>query len=214
MIIELLFLIAKGIWMTAVVTALSLVFGIVGGGALCMMKTSQSRVLPAIATSCILIFRSVPPVLLLLFIFFGVKIGAFRFDPLSAAVVGLGLITAANMAETYRGALLSIHAGQWDAANALGISRVYRFTDIIGPQLLRVSMPGMATYAIVLLKESSLASTIGVQEIAFHASLVSKQTYLALETYLIAGLFYILMSIAIAWIARAAEVKMSRRVAR
>jgi polar amino acid transport system permease protein len=61
------------------------------------------------------------------------RLGYFQIDPFEAATAGLALITAANMAEIYRGAVTAIHHGQWEAAFALNLSSRHRFIDVIGP---------------------------------------------------------------------------------
>ena len=128
-------------------------------------------------------------------------------------VLGLGLITAANMSEIYRGALSAIHSGQWEASNALALPKYSIYIDIIAPQLLRVSLPSAAGYAVGLLKDSAIASTIGVTDITLNAGYIARMTYQGLPVFAIAGLFYIMISLPIAALARAADKKLKARVA-
>jgi len=161
-----------------------------------------------------LTLRAIPPIVWLFFIFFGIGFGYLQISPFAAGAIGLGLITAANMAEIYRGALAAIHPGQWEAAFALNLSSRHRFIDVIGPQLLRVALPSGATYAIGLLKDSAISSTIGVNEIAFQAYHTSQRTFHSLDVYAIAGLLYILISLPMAWATRWADIRLRARVAR
>ena len=214
MTLDILQAIAAGIPWTLALTAVAFVIGAVLGQPLCAMRFSQLTAVRLLATALILTFRSIPPIVWLFLIFFGLGSGYFQISPFQAAAAGLGLITAANMAEIYRGALSAIHPGQWDAASALNLSTRHRFLDVIGPQLLRVALPSSATYAIGLLKDSAIGSTIGVSEIAFQAYHTSQRTFHALDIYAIAGLLYILMSLPMAWLTRWADVKLRARVAR
>ncbi|MGC1577315.1 MAG: amino acid ABC transporter permease [Beijerinckiaceae bacterium] len=214
MTLDILQAIAAGIPWTLALTATAFVIGAILGQPLCAMRFSQLTAVRLLATSLILTFRSIPPIVWLFLIFFGLGSGYLQISPFQAAAAGLGLITAANMAEIYRGALSAIHPGQWDAASALNLSTRHRFLDVIGPQLLRVALPSSASYAIGLLKDSAIASTIGVSEIAFQAYHTSQRTFHALDIYAIAGLLYILMSLPMAWLTRWADVKLRARVAR
>jgi polar amino acid transport system permease protein len=206
--------IAAGIPWTLALTAVSFLIGAALGQPLCAMGFSRSAAVRFSARACILTFRSIPPIVWLFFIFFGIGLGYLQISPFQAAAAGLGLITAANMAEIYRGALAAIHPGQWEAASALNLLPRHRFLDVIGPQLLRVALPSGATYAIGLLKDTAISSTIGVSEIAFQAYHTSQRTFHSLDVYAIVGLLYILMSLPMAWLTRFIDVKLRARVAR
>ncbi len=206
--------VAAGIPWTLALTALSLAIGGLLGMGLCALRVSRAPPLRFLAALVILTFRSIPPIVWLFVIFFGIGTDYVAVGPFAAAAVGLGLITAANMAEIYRGALSSVHAGQWEAAAVLNLPARSRFLDVIGPQLLRVALPSIATYAIGLLKDSAVASTIGVGEIAFAAYHVSQRTFHGLDVFAIAGALYIAISLPIAVAARWADLAMRVRVAR
>jgi polar amino acid transport system permease protein len=208
------FAIAAGALWTLALTVVALVIGIAFGTLLCTMRTSQSRLLNAIAALLILTFRSVPPIVWLFLIFFGIGADFVQISPFQAAAIGLGLITGANLGEIFRGSLAAIHHGQWEAARALSLPGYSRFVDIIGPQLLRVALPSVATYSIGLLKDTAIASVIGVQEIAFQASHISQRTFIGLEVFAIAGALYILLSVPMAWLTRLIDRRLRLRVAR
>jgi polar amino acid transport system permease protein len=206
--------IAAGIPWTLAVTAAAFILGATLGLPLCGMRFSRLGVVRSFGAAITLTLRAIPPIVWLFFIFFGVGSGYMRINPFEAATIGLGLITAANMAEIYRGAVAAIHHGQWEAALALNLSSRHRFLDVIGPQLLRVALPSAATYAIGLLKDSAISSTIGVNEIAFQAYHTSQRTFHSLDVYAIAGLLYILISLPMAWATRRVDVRLRARVAR
>jgi polar amino acid transport system permease protein len=203
-----------GIPLTIVLTLIAFAIGATLGLPLCAMRMSRNVFVRFLATALILVLRAIPPIVWLFIIFFGIGFGYLQLDPFSSAAIGLGLITAANMAEIYRGALSAIHAGQWEAANALSLSPRHRFIDVVGPQLMRISLPSAATYVIGLLKDSAVASAIGVHEIAFQAYHVSQETFRGLDVYAAAGLLYILISLPIAWLARWTDLRLRARVAR
>ena len=203
-----------GIPYTLALTALAFLVGALLGLPLCAMRLSKVAGLRFVASAIILVLRAIPPIVWLFIIFFGIGSGYMQLDPFSSAAIGLGLITAANMAEIYRGALSAIHAGQWEAATVLNLSRRHLFIDVIGPQLLRVALPSGATYVIGLMKDSAVASAIGVHEIAFQAYHLSQETFRGLDVYASAGVLYILISLPIAILARWLDLRLRAMVAR
>lgn len=213
MMIDNLVAIFVGLPLTLALTIVSFIVGAALGLPLCALRLSKRAAALLFATALILVFRAIPPIVWLFLIFFGIGFGYVQLDPFSAAAIGLGLITAANMAEIYRGALSAIHSGQWEAARVLNLSDRHAFVDVIGPQMFRVALPSATTYAIGLLKDTAVASAIGVHEIAFQAYHLSQQTFRGLDIYAAAGLLYILLSLPIAWLARWADMRLRARVA-
>ena len=147
-------------------------------------------------------------------VFFGIGGSVPSITPLMAAIVSLGVISCAYMAEIYRGGLSAIDRGQWEAGEALGMNRSSVLAKIIGPQVYRVSVPAGATYAIGLLKDSSVAYTIGVTEVMFYANEQARSTSDAIVPFLLAALVYVVMTIPCAALARALDSRLRRRVAR
>ena len=203
-----------GIPFTLALTLASFLIGAVLGLPLCAMRMARNRLVSLFATVLILTFRAIPPIVWLFIIFFGIGFGYLQLDPFSSAAIGLGLITAANMAEIYRGSLSAIHAGQWEASTVLNLSARHKFVDVIGPQLARIALPSATTYVIGLMKDTAVASAIGVHEIAFEAYHLSQQTFRGLDIYAAAGLIYILISLPVAWFARRTDSRLRAMVAR
>ncbi len=131
-----------------------------------------------------------------------------------AALIGLGLIASANMAEIYRGALASLHHGQWEAATALNFGTRHTLVDVVAPQAFRVALPSAASYLIGLMKETAVASTIGVADLAFRGNQVSQLTFKGIEVFALVGLFYIFLSLPVAWLSRSADSYLRAKVAR
>lgn len=211
---ETLLIILSGIPWTLAITAGAFTMGALLGIPLCAMKVSKSRILRYLATAVIVTFRSIPPIVWLFVLYFGIGSGYLQVGPIEASIIALGLITSANLAEIYRGALKSIHFGQWEASHALNMPRWSIFVDVIVPQLVRVILPSATSYMIGLLKDSAIASTVGVTEIAFQANFVSRRQFQGLEVFAVAGFFYILISLPIAAVARYTDGIMRAKVAR
>lgn len=204
----------RGLAWTAALTFGSFTIGAIL--AVPLLAARRSRLLPVrlLASVMIQIVRSIPPILWLFIIFFGIGMSLFPISPFAAALTGLGLIAAANIAEIYRGALTSIHHGQWEACAALDLPRWYTMWDVVGPQALRVALPSAASYLIGLMKETAVASTIGVMELAYQGNQLSQLTFRGLEVFAFVGLFYILLSLPVAWLSRVADAHLRSKVAR
>jgi polar amino acid transport system permease protein len=194
--------ILSGIWLTLGITAMSLVFGAILGLPITLARRSNIAVARVAAAAYVDIVRSIPPITWLFLIYFGLPQYAVRMDSLTAAVVGFSVIASAFFAEIYRSGLLGIDRGQWEAATALGLTPFDAVRHIITPQALKIALPAAAAYAIALLKDSALASTIGVHDLTYQATVVARSTQQGLLSFTIAGLAYIAVSIPLAIAAR------------
>jgi polar amino acid transport system permease protein len=208
--------VAQGILTTIELTLVGFALGAVLGIPVLLLRISAVLPLRWTARAFIEVVRGVPLIVWLFLIYNGPT----QFDPSlgsvftswRAAVLALGLVSAAYMAEIYRGSLRAIRAGQFEASHALGMSRVDTATRIVGPQMVRVAVPASATYAIGLLKDSSLASTIGVFEITYYASSSASSTS-SVTPFFVAGVYYVALTFPSAWGARRLESRLRRGVA-
>lgn len=204
--------ILNGVGLTLWVTGASLVIGGLIAFPLVIGARSRFTVVRAVASGYINIVRVIPPITWLFLIYFGLPQYSFKITTVQAAILGFSIIASAFMAEIYRSGLLAIPVGQREAATALGMSPWSTAMHIVTPQAWRVALPPVATYAIGLLKDSALASTIGVQEITYFAQQTARQTYQGLLSFAIAGLLYIAISLVVALIARRVDITVRRKV--
>jgi His/Glu/Gln/Arg/opine family amino acid ABC transporter permease subunit len=194
---------------TLLVTFVSFALGAVIALPLVAGRRTRFAIVRLLSKGVIDILRGVPPVLFVFILFFGVGSDLIRWEPIPAAIVGLGLISAGHLAEIYRGGLMAVHAGQFEASAALGLTRTATFSRVVGPQAFRVVIPGMATWLISLLKESSIVSTIGVAEIMFVTNQSARSTGEGLLPFIIAAAVYIALGTPFAAFSRWLEKKLS-----
>ncbi len=202
----------SGIPYTLAVTFGALIIGAIFGFPLMLMRTASFAPSRYFAILLIALVRSIPPIVWVFLIFFAIGSGIYPIGPLPAALISFGIIATVNLAEIYRGGILAINAGQSEAAAALNMSRMQTFIDIIAPQMFRVSLPMMATYAIGLLKDAAIASTIGVPDLSYQGRYLTELTYQGLQIMGMVGLLYILISLPIAWLSRYANAKLTKMV--
>lgn len=203
-------LLIEGVSITLLVTFGSFAVGSVVAFPIALARRSSSVVLSSVARVYIDLFRGIPPIVWLFLIFFGLGSQAqYQIDPIPAAIVGFGIISAAYIAEIYRGALLGVNRGQLEAADALGLTRRAALRAIVVPQAFRIALPGVATYLVSLLKDTAIASTIGVQDITFIASGEAARTLEALDVFVIAAALYLMLSIPLAIVSRQLDRRLS-----
>lgn len=205
---------AEGIPLTLGVAACAFAIGAVLAVPILLLLRSRLMIVRVCARIVVDLVRGIPPIVWLFILYFGVSTGDFQFSSFQAAVVGLGIISAAYLAEIYRGALIGIHDGQWEAGQALGLGSVTMYRSIVGPQALRIALPSIATYAISLLKDSSIASVIGVTEVMFGATSMARQGENGLIVFGIAAAVYIALSLPLAYASRTLDTRLRAVVAR
>src|ERR1700712_5567869 len=209
--LDMLRAISQGIALTLYITGASLAIGGVIGLLLAAAARSRITIIRGVASTYVNVVRVIPPLTWLFLIYFGLPQFALKLSTIQAAILGFSIIASAFMAEIYRSGLLSVPAGQREAAYALGLSTFSTTRYIVTPQAFRVALPSIATYAIGLLKDSALASTIGVHEITYYAQQSAKQTHESLLAFGYAGLLYIAISLVVAVIARRGDLTLRKR---
>lgn len=201
-----------GLPMTLLVTAGAFVIGVVGGIPLMLGLRSSHRPVRLLFRLVVDLIRGVPTIVWLFLLYFGVAIGAFRFNSLAAAILGLGIISSAYLAEIYRGGFALLPRGQSEAARALGLKNASTFARVLAPQALRTSLPSVTTYLLSLLKDSSIASTIGVIEMVAAATMFTRQNpgTAGLTPFFAAAAVYVIVSVPLAVLARRLDGKLAR----
>jgi polar amino acid transport system permease protein len=194
---------------TLEVTATCFAVGALLGLVLVTGRRSRSWAVRTVSRVVIDVFRGIPPIVFLFIVFFGIGSGMITLSPFEAAAIGLGLISAAHLAEIYRGSLSAVNRGQFEASQALGLGRTTMYVRVIGPQAMRVAIPGMVTWAISLLKDSALVSTIGVAEIMSVTNQDARASGSSLTPFIIAAAIYIALGTPLAFLSRYLERKLS-----
>jgi polar amino acid transport system permease protein len=190
------------------------VIGFAFGLVLAMMRLSSFAPYRWISLAYIEIFRGLPALLVLLIIGFGVPIAfdglQFPLDPYDKVAIGLGLVAAAYMAETFRAGVQAVPSGQLEAARSLGMSHSRAMVSIILPQAIRLVIPPLTNELIVLFKDSSLVSALGITLAARELTKLGSDE--AIKTadstpFVLAGAAYLLITIPLGIVVRRLEAK-------
>ncbi|MGF6641586.1 ABC transporter permease subunit [Paraburkholderia sp. MM6662-R1] len=144
------------------------------------------------------VFSSIPTLLVLFFIYFGIPYiasRAFAFDvevsPFVAGLCGLTLIYATYVAEVLRGAVFAVPKGQYEACEALGLTRWPSWLGVIAPQVARIALPGLINTWVALLKDTALVSVIGIADVVRVGMIAGSSTGRPLYYLGIAGFFFV-----------------------
>lgn len=203
-----------GLPWTIALTLVSFIAGAIFAIPLCALRSARNAQLSYLGATVILIVRSIPPIVWLFAVFFAIGQHVIRLSPFTAAVIGLSIITAANLAEIYRGALKAVPKGQSEASHVIGLSAWQRYRYVLAPQVLRISLPSASSYAIGLLKDTAIASAIGVADVALIANQLTQQTYQGLQIYAWAAVAYFSLSFLMAYVSRAVDSRLRMRIER
>ena len=160
------------------------------------------------------LFRSIPLLAFLIFIYYGLGKyeGRLGITGFWVAVAGFTVIESAYLAELYRGALQSIRPMQWQAASSLGMGWFATLRHVILPQALPPALPITVNMVIGILKDSSLASLIAVPEVTLAAGDLVSETFLPMQVFLVLAGFYLALIVPVSLFARWMEAFINRRV--
>jgi His/Glu/Gln/Arg/opine family amino acid ABC transporter permease subunit len=202
----------SGLWTTVLITFGSFTMGVILGVPVAFAGLSKNLLLRWVATAYIEILRGVPPIAWMLTLYFGLS-SIVRLPPTLAAVIALGAVSTAYLAENYKAGIRSVANGQNEAADALGLNSRDTFWRVVAPQGIGIALPPSAGYAVGLLKDSAVASVIGAADVAFQALTLNQQGNPGLPIFLAAGLLYFAISIPMAVLARRADTYVRGRSA-
>jgi len=184
-------LFVKGVGITLAYTVGTILIGLLLGLLIGLGRLSRYWFVQAPLVGLIEIFRCTPLLVQIIWFYYALPVILnVQIPAVVAATAVLSLYTAAFYAEIFRAGIVSIEAGQWDAAKALGLSRWQVMRRIVLPQAVRRMVPPFMNQSITQLKNTSLVSTIAVPDLLYQGSLITADTYRPLEVYTVVALIY------------------------
>ena len=185
-----------GLWTSVLLIIPSSLLGVAIGVSVGTARVYGPRPLVRLLEWYVSLFRGTPLVVQLYFWYFALPylaIGSFRIvmSPMEASIIGFALCSGAYQSEYIRGGLLSIKRGQLRAAQALGMSPLTTITSVVLPQAFRRALPGCGNEIIYLIKYSSLASIITVNDLTGMGRSLAKSTFRNTEVFVVVGVYYL-----------------------
>ncbi len=186
-------LIWRGFGTTLLLCAIVIPLGLVGGLGAALLSTAPSRWLrwPAIVT--VDLFRAVPPLVLLIFVYAGLPFAGIRLSPLTAVALAFFLNTSSYYGEIFRAGLGSVGRGQGEAARSTGLTPAQTLTAVILPQAVRNVLPDLLSNSVEAVKLTSLASVVALPELLYSADMARSLTYNASPLIFAAALYLALL---------------------
>ncbi|MBV8394573.1 MAG: amino acid ABC transporter permease [Alphaproteobacteria bacterium] len=183
-----------GAWNTLWLTVAGLVGGFLLGLLVAVLRSAGSPVLQRAARGYIWFFRGTPLLIQMVMIYSGLPQVGIKFGVLGSVLIALIANEAAYMAEIIRGGFLAIPTGQSDAAKALGLSRSQAFAKVLLPQAVRIILPAIGNSVNGLLKATSIASVISMEELMRRSEMVMQVKFDVLEVFAAAAVDYLILT--------------------
>jgi polar amino acid transport system permease protein len=201
-----------GIGYTLAYTAGTVLLGLLIGLILGLARLSKSRLLNIPLVGFIEIFRCTPLLVQIVWFYYALPvILGIQIPAALAATLVLSFYTGSFYAEIFRGGILSIENGQWDAARALGLRWGTAMRFVVLPQAVRRMIPPFMNQSIIQLKNTSLVSTIAVPDLLYQGTLITADTYRPLETYTVVALIYFALLFPMTRLVQAYEQHLARK---
>ncbi|MBT2617694.1 MULTISPECIES: amino acid ABC transporter permease [unclassified Bacillus (in: firmicutes)] len=209
--------IAKFIPITLVLAIISMALAIIIGLVVALIRNSNFFGITHLAGLYISLFRGMPTLVQLFIIYYGLPQlfpSLSTMEAMTAAIIGFSLKESSYLAEIFRAGLNSVDKGQMEAGLATGMKRVQIYSRIILPQAALNALPATGNTFISLIKETSLAFTLGITELFAEGKIIASANMRFFETYLVVGLIYWLLVILYSWIQKYLEIWLSKPLRR
>jgi polar amino acid transport system permease protein len=193
--IEFLPILFQGVVLTIAVTVGSLILSTILGMVWALMRVSGIRVLDVTAKLLVNFIRGVPIIVQLFYIYFVLPDFGITLTALQAAIIGLGIAYSAYQSENFRAGIEAVDRGQVEAAQSIGMGWWMVMRRVILPQAVRIVLPPYGNIMIMMLKDSSQASTITVAELAMQGKLIASATFKNTSVFTLVALMYLCMSL-------------------
>ncbi|CAM3598350.1 amino acid ABC transporter permease [Bordetella sputigena] len=202
---EYLPILLQGAKLTILVTVGSLALSTVLGLVWALMRVSGIKPLARFSAGLINVLRGIPIIVLLFYIYFVMPDAGIALTAVQAAIIGLGIAYSAYQAENFRAGIEAIDRGQVEAAMAMGMSWSLTMRRVVLPQAVRIVLPPYGNIMIMMLKDSSQASTITVAELALQGKLIAVSTFKNATVFTLVALMYLVMCVPLILLVRHLE---------
>ncbi len=212
--IRILKFLLTGVGVTLEITVLGILLALIIGLLVGVARTAKNPIIYGISTFYVEVIRGIPLLVLLFYVYFALgdlmaRLFGAPIDPVPAAILGMGICYGAYMGETYRAGIQSIHKGQMEAARSLGMSYLQAMRYIILPQAIRRILPPLGNDFVAMLKDSSLASVVSVEELSRKGREFTMTFFRPFETWNMVALLYFIMTFIFSRVIRYVEGKMA-----
>ncbi|MGW6503407.1 amino acid ABC transporter permease [Nonomuraea angiospora] len=179
-----------GLGITLMLGVVSFVLGSALGAVVTLGRISGSRVLRALATAYVSVFRGTPLLIQIMIVYYGLPQLGLEIPPIPSAIVAFTLFSATYLSENFRAGVLGVDKGQWEAAASMAMPYWKTLRRVIFPQAIRIATPAVGSRFVALMKDTSLASAVTVVELTRVAEGIGTSTFRYMEALLLVGILY------------------------
>lgn len=184
-----------GAWLTVQLAVITTITGFLIGTLCAIARRSSAKIASTIAAIYVEAIRNTPFVVQIFLVYFGLATLGFKFSAVTVAIVALTINVGAYTAEIMRAGFESIHKGQWEAAETLGLNKAQQYWHVaLRPAMERV-YPSLSSQFILLMLASSVTSQISAEELTAAANFIQSETYRPLEAYVAIAVIYVALSL-------------------
>lgn len=206
-------LLLQGLKITVMISVMSIVIGIVIGFFSCLLGLSKYRPLRAISGVYVWIVRGTPMIVQAFIVYFGFPqliqmfTPDFRLSAFTAGLITLSLNAGAYLSEVFRGGIAAVDKGQAEAARSLGLNSSQTMIKVVLPQAIKIAIPSMVNQFIIIVKDTSILSVIGLADLVNKAKVYVGASYQFFATYILVAVYYLVIISALMLISKYVEKK-------
>ncbi|MGH1747624.1 amino acid ABC transporter permease [Enterococcus entomosocium] len=190
----------EGFKYTVMASLIALFFSLLIGTLMAIFQLSDNRLIKGIAKAYVEFFRNIPLLIIVMFFYVVVPMYWVSFDGFQAGTIGLTIYTSAFIAETIRSGIQTVPKGQMEASLSSGFTYSQAMLYIILPQAFKIVVPPLGNQFINLVKNSSILAMVAGLDIMYQGDLIASETFNTFDTYIIVGLFYLIITLPLSYL--------------
>ncbi|WP_159723002.1 amino acid ABC transporter permease [Enterococcus sp. CSURQ0835] len=190
----------SGFKFTIYASLLALVFSLIIGTLMAIFQLSHNKLISRLAKMYVAFFRNIPLLIIVMFFYVVVPMYWHAFDGFQAGAIGLTIYTSAFIAETVRSGIQTVPKGQMEAGLSSGFSYAETMRYIVLPQAFKIVIPPLGNQFINLIKNSSILAMVAGLDLMYQGDLIASTTFNTFDTYIIVGLFYLVLTLPLSYL--------------
>ncbi|WP_142427402.1 amino acid ABC transporter permease [Enterococcus durans] len=189
-----------GFKITIYSSILALLFSLIIGTLMAIFQLSKNKLISGLAKAYVEFFRNIPLLIIVMFFYVVVPLYWISFDGFQAGTIGLTIYTSAFIAETVRSGIQTVPKGQTEAGLSAGLTYSQTMRYIVLPQAFKIVVPPLGNQFINLVKNSSILAIVAGLDLMYQGDLIASETFNTFDTYIIVGLFYLVITLPLSYL--------------
>lgn len=195
----------EGFMNTLIVSILALFFSTILGTMMGILQLNQNKFVRGLASAYVEFFRNIPLLVIVMFFYVVVPLYWISINGFTAGLLGLSIYTSSFIADNVRAGILAVDKGQLEAGLSQGFKRSQIMNYIILPQAIRIIIPPLGNQFINLVKNSSVLAMVAGLDLMYYGDLIASETFVTLDTYVLVGLFYLVITVPLTYLMQRVE---------